>query len=156
MASKKYASLEERKDAKRRRRNQRRNGDDIERPRGRPPRYATVVEAKAAKIESQRLCRQRRKEEELREQQGCSDPASEKTVRRRQARKYATETEARAARNARRREIYQWNRVNATENTRNIAQESFQSGLDDKKDATRARAGDSAENRECTQESKSK
>lgn len=150
MVYRKYASLEDRKEATRRRRNQRRNGDDIERPRGRPWQYATVEEAKAAKLENQRFWRQVRKEEELKEQQGYSSPASETAVPKRRVRKYATETEARSARNARRREIYQASKVNPTA-AQSINQGSSQSDPENEKDASSACVKDSVKIRGHTQ-----
>ena len=63
--ARKYATKEEAKAAALRLQNRRRNGDDIIRPRGRPLKYSSRAEALAAKIENQRLWRQRNREEVL-------------------------------------------------------------------------------------------
>jgi hypothetical protein len=111
--AKKYATEEERKEAQRRLLNKRRNGDDIERPRGRPYKYRTREEAKAAKLENQRFWRQQRKEEELIGEVEQLNLATRTAQPKRRARKYSTLKEARLARNARQREIYQITKLRA-------------------------------------------
>lgn len=113
--ARKYTTVEEAKEAQRRRQNKRRNnGDDIVRPRGRPLKYRTKDEALAAKLENQRLWRQRNREEVLMGNGEHLDLATSESQPKRRFRKYANAEEARLSKNTKARENYHSTRHAAT------------------------------------------
>jgi hypothetical protein len=104
--ARKYATKEEAKAAALRNQNRRRSGDDLIRPRGRPLKYGSRAEALAAKLENQRLWRQRNREEVLMIREESHDPATSVSQSERHFRKYANAEEVRLAKNAKARESY--------------------------------------------------
>ena len=104
--ARKYATKEEAKAAALRRQNRRRSGDDLIRPRGRPLQYGSRAEALAAKLENQRLWRQKNREEVLMLREKSLDQATGVSQPERHFRKYANAEEVRLAKNAKARESY--------------------------------------------------
>lgn len=149
--ARKYATKEEAKAAALRRQNRRRSGDDLVRPRGRPLKYGSRAEALAAKLENQRLWRQKNREEVQMIREQSLNQAMSVSQPERHFRKYANAEEVRLAKNAKARESY-YNTKHAATSLECVAGSS-QDQQPDEIDDKQTKEGERHE--ECTQEQNS-